>query len=52
MAFIWGLWCATEDIPEHMVVMVTWVMHYENLRVLELKEVTKIFSFIVVKPAG
>ena len=34
MAFISGLWCATKDILEDMVVKAGWVKHCENLTVL------------------
>ena len=34
MVFIRGLWCATEDIPEDMVVKADRDKHYENLTVL------------------
>ena len=52
MVFIWWLWCATEDIPEEMVVKAAWVKNDKNLTVLSWRRWLRCCSFVVVKPVG
>ena len=47
VAFIWGLRCATEDIPERMhVLKVVWVKHYGDLTVLNWRRWLRYCSFV------
>ena len=54
IAFIWGLCCATEDVPEDILhaVKVAWMKHYGDLTVLNWKRSLRYGNFIVVKTVG
>ena len=49
---IWGLWCATEDIPEDACRVQKAVRNYGDLTALNWGRWLKCYSFSAVKPAG
>ena len=52
MVFLWGLWCATEDIPDIHVVKAAWVKYYGDLTALNWRRWLRYCSFVAVQPVG